>query len=133
MEGNQAEECSSVWFDVQGSADEAAESQLVCPDLAFEDVLASLLNWEVVQKREDWRTMVSELFSAMDSNDDGVLDLQELKALLPGEDASDLREMLEMEGCAKDGCIALNDFLEMLRAETSATLELFPASGSAEY
>ena len=131
MQGSQSEECSTAFFD--NVDEDAKEARLECPDLGFEDVLASLLNWEIIQKREDWRSMATEIFAAMDSDGDGVLDVQELKALLPGEDASDLREMMDMEGCAKGGCIALADFLDMLRAETAETLHLFPSSGSAEF
>mmetsp|Transcript_32085 Transcript_32085/g.83124 ORF Transcript_32085/g.83124 Transcript_32085/m.83124 type:complete len:203 (-) Transcript_32085:211-819(-) len=121
------DECAALFLDGDGP------TSLTCPDIKFEDLLASLLNWETVQKRDDWREMVEDLFSAVDTDSSGELDLDELHALLPEESVAELREVLnEVEG-AKNGRISLPQFMNMLSSDGAETLMLFPANGSAEW
>jgi hypothetical protein len=122
------DECAALFL---SSNDEAAS--LTCPDIKFEDLLASLLNWETVQKRADWRGMVEALFAEMDADSSGELELEELAAVLPGESLAELKEIvMEVEG-ASNGRIALPEFMAMLSPQTADTLMLYPANGSAEW
>ena len=125
MEGD-SETCAAAYFDAAPGEEDA---QLVCPDLGFSDLLASLLNWELLQERPEWRAMAEDLFVSMDTDNNGQLDVTELQALLPDENASDLKEMLQLEG-ATDGSICLQEFLDMLRTEQADSLELYSAYGS---
>ncbi len=126
-----SDECEVAFFDFDERVDDPPQD---CADIGFEDLLSSLLNWEMVQQRPDWRSMAEEVFASMDRDGDGTLDLKELQAgLLPTEDVGDLREMLAEVDGVKDGHISLPVFLDMLRSEAADSLELYPAIGSAQF
>ena len=105
--------------------------------LDLNEIFASLVDWDELQKGENWPTWCRKMFENLDIDQSGAIDLEELTKLLPanmkGQRTVNALRMLREVDTNGDGIISYEEFMQMMNAEDEFLLVEFDSRLSTSF